>query len=185
MGRRVVMSVRQRVTEILDDVIKLATSEKKLTGFCIGNTRKEKSTGLYFTPIRNTIKLVAGSVIVCSVEQAKEIAAQVDGKVDYVFVDTEKKVSPSQYTADDIGNVERSVREVVEASTILTFKGNDITVNWYPIKIRRIRASLCHSSHRTFRGKEQGQSRQCGNILFAVQFQVSYTNLHQVGKNIC
>lgn len=132
------MSVRQRVTRILDDVIKLAASEKKLTGFCIGNTRKEKSTGLYFTPIRNTIKLVAGSVIVYSVEQAKEIAAQVDGKVDYVFVDTEKKVSASQYASGDIGNVERAVREVVEVSKILTFKGNDITVNAIDALLERL-----------------------------------------------
>jgi len=117
------------INRILKEVKSLAIEQGKLTGFCIGNTRKVNSTGLYFSPIRNATKLVAGSAIVYSVDQAVAVARQVDGKVDYVLVDTEKKVSPELYGKQNIGNVERAVRETVHSSKILTYKGNDLTVD--------------------------------------------------------
>jgi hypothetical protein len=123
------MRYEDQLEKTLQRVVELAQREGKLTGFCIGNTRKVDSTGLYFSPIRNTAKLVAGSVIVCKVSEAANIARMIDGMVQYILVDTEKKISPEMYEAGDVGNVERAVREVVRCSTILTYKGNDITVD--------------------------------------------------------
>jgi len=122
-------ALNAKIQQILDEVVRLATEQGKPSGFCIGNTRKEDSAGLYFSPIRNTTKLVAGSAIVYDVDQAEWVARQVDGKVDYVLVDTEKKISPELYGKQNVGNVERAVREIVRHSKILTYKGNDITVD--------------------------------------------------------
>lgn len=122
------MTVPDELEAILRQVTDAARRERKLTGFCIGNTRKVSATGWYFSPIRNTARLVAGSVIVDRVSRAADIARHVDGRVRYVLVDTEKKISPDRYETDDIGNVERAVRDVVRQSTILTYKGNDVTV---------------------------------------------------------
>ncbi|MBI2358469.1 MAG: NAD(P)-binding domain-containing protein [Deltaproteobacteria bacterium] len=117
------------IETVLAEVTRLAKREAKLTGFCIGNTRKVEKSGWYVTPIRNTARLVAGSVIVYQVRDAARIGRLVDGIVDYVLVDTEKKITPAMYGEDDVGNVERVIREVVHTSTILTYKGNDITVD--------------------------------------------------------
>lgn len=122
-------TLADEVALIVAEVCRLARVESKLTGFCIGNTRKINATGLYFSPLRNTSRLVAGSVIVYDVDQAVAVAVAVDGNVDYVLVDTEKKISPELYGADNVGNVERAVRETVKRSRVLTYKGNDLTVD--------------------------------------------------------
>ena len=115
---------------ILEEVIRVAAAEAKYSGFCIGNTSKIDSTGLFFSPTRNTDHLVAGSVIVYLPHQAAEIARLADGRVDYILVDAEKKVGPEPdyYGSEDAGNIERAVRQVIRKSRLLTYKGNDLTV---------------------------------------------------------
>lgn len=122
-------TLHEEIEKILFEVNRLARLESKLTGFCIGNTRKINDTGLYFSPMRRTSKLIAGSAIVYDVSQAVAVARAVDGMVDYVLVDTEKKISTELYGADNVGNVERAVRETIKHSRILTYKGNDLTVD--------------------------------------------------------
>lgn len=119
----------EEIGKIVLEVNRLARLESKLTGFCIGNTRKIISTGLYFSPLRKTSRLIAGSVIVYDVDQAVAVARAVDGRVDYVLVDTEKKISTELYGPNNVGNVERAVRETVKKSRVLTYKGNDLTVD--------------------------------------------------------
>lgn len=115
----------------LKEVLSIAEHENKLSGFCIGNTSKVDSSGLYFSPIRNTQQLVAGSVIVYKAHHAAEIARAVDGKVQYIFVDAEKKVGPEPkyFGVGDRGNIERAVRDTIKESKVLTYKGNDLTVD--------------------------------------------------------
>lgn len=119
----------EEIEQIVLEVNRLALLESKLTGFCIGNTRKINDTGLYFSPIRNTSRLIAGSAIVYDVDQAVAVARAVDGTVDYVLIDTEKKISSELYGPDNVGNVERAVRETVKKSRVQTYKGNDLTVD--------------------------------------------------------
>ena len=124
------MTYLVRVEQILQEVEKLAAAEGKLTGFCIGNTSKIDGDGLYFTPIRNTGLVVAGSAIVYESHHAAEIARLVDGRVRYIVIDAEKKVGPDPefFGPTSLGNIERAVRDIVRKSTILTYKGNDLTV---------------------------------------------------------
>lgn len=121
--------LNNEINNIVLEVNSLAQLEGKFTGFCIGNTRKINATGLYFSPIRKSSKLVAGSAIVYDVSQAIRVARAVDGKVNYVLIDTEKKISTELYGSNNVGNVERAVRETVKKSRILTYKGNDLTVD--------------------------------------------------------
>ncbi len=118
-----------RVNLIVDKINSQAKSEGKLTGFCIGNTRKIDSNGLFFTPIRRTSRMIAGSVIVYREDEAIKIAQALDGKVNYILVDSEKKISASMWDQGSVGNIERVVRETVKVSRILTYKGNDLTVD--------------------------------------------------------
>ena len=125
------MTYLKQAERILLSVLALAERESKFSGFCIGNTTKIDSGGLFFAPIRQTRQVVAGSVIVYRIHDAAAIAELVDGRVDYVLVDSEKKAGPDHeiYGLGDFGNIERAVRDVVRRSRILTYKGNDLTVD--------------------------------------------------------
>lgn len=122
-------TLEEEIEQIVLEVNRLARLESKLTGFCIGNTRKVNDTGIYFSPIRKTSRLIAGSVIVYDINQSVAVARAVDGKVDYVLVDTEKKISTQLHDSNNVGNVERAVRETVKKSRVHTYKGNDLTVD--------------------------------------------------------
>ena len=101
------MDSLQQIYKIIKQVVQTAKVEGKLTGFFIGNTAKIDSYGLYFTPIRNPSIMVAGGVIVYSEKQAIDVAKAVDGKVQYILVDAEKKIPPSKDGV--LANVERAL----------------------------------------------------------------------------
>ena len=114
---------------LVEEIQEISKKEKKLTGFCIGNTTKIDKHGNYLTPIRNTILMIVGGVIVYNEKQAKEITKVIDGKVDYLLVDAEKKIPDNMSLSGDPANIERAVREEVRKSKLWLYKGNDITVD--------------------------------------------------------
>lgn len=122
------MSDRAKVEDIVKTISEMAKAEGKKTGFSIGNTAKKNEEELYFTPIRSFSIMVLGGVIVYSERQAIEIAKVLDGKVDYVLVDAEKKISSEMSLSGEPANVERAVREAVKKSRIWIYKGNDLSV---------------------------------------------------------
>ncbi len=111
----------------ISDLKKLAKKEKKLSGFMIGNTSKSEKNNFYFTPIRNTKSMVVSGIIVYSETYAKKAAKYLDGKVDYILVDSEKKIPPKQN--GDPSNIERRVKEVLKKTPMWVYKGNDLTVD--------------------------------------------------------
>ena len=119
----------QQINRTIEQVVQTAKVEGKLTGFFIGNTAKIDSYGLYFTPIRNTSIMVAGGVVVYSEKQAIDVAKAVDGKVQYILVDAEKKIPNEMSLSGEPANVERAVREVIQDSALWVYKGNDLSVD--------------------------------------------------------
>jgi len=102
----------------------------RCTGFVIGNTSDKFTKGSFYeTPVRESSEIIYGGVVVRDVATAKKIATLVDGKVDYIFVDDEKKIRDIYYGPNDIGNIEQEVRRLINKSTLLTYKGNDIAVD--------------------------------------------------------
>lgn len=99
------------------------------TGFVIGNTSGIFERGRFYpTPLRETHALIYGGVVVRDVSTAVQIARQVDGRVDYVILDSEKKIERVYYGKKDSGNIEKHVRQEISKSKIVTYKGNDMTV---------------------------------------------------------
>jgi hypothetical protein len=95
----------------------------------IGSTvKKVKNDNYYITPIRNTGTMIVGGVIVYNEQQAINIAKRIDGEVDYILVDVEKKTPRSKSDYGDVPNIERRVREHVSHSELWVYKGNDLTV---------------------------------------------------------
>jgi len=122
------MSYKIHTEKLLKELLKIAKTEGKPSGFCIGNTAKIDKSGLYFTPIRITPIMVIAGVILYSEKQAIDIAKIVDGKVDYVLVDAEKKIPDRMSLTGKAANVERSVREFIKRSSLWIYKGNDLSV---------------------------------------------------------
>jgi len=122
------MSHKEKIEQLLSRTLELARQQNKPAGFCIGNTAKINPSGLYFTPLRDTYRMVIGGVIVYSEQQAIDTVKIVDGRVDYILVDAEKKIPDSMSRSGQPANVERAVRETVNKSTLWSYKGNDLAV---------------------------------------------------------
>lgn len=122
------------LSSTLDNLIVYLSSLKsrqrrEYLGFSIGATAHyDLDTPFYFTPIRHSRLVSYGGVIVQNVEVAKAIAAIVDNYVDYIFVDSEKKIAPSNFGQNDVGNLEKALFSIVCNATLLSYKGNDITL---------------------------------------------------------
>tara|TARA_B110000008_G_C16939036_1_gene551704 strand:- start:274 stop:1335 length:1062 start_codon:yes stop_codon:yes gene_type:complete len=118
-----------RIKKQLKNLLDMASNEDKQTVFLIGNTAKKIDSEFYLTPIRNNTQAIVSGVIVYSEYIAKKIAKYIDGKVDYVFVDAEKKIDHKNSLLGEPGNIERAVKEEVKKSIFISYKGNDLTVD--------------------------------------------------------
>jgi len=120
------MDIIQKHIEL---VVKKGGDESKQTVFLIGNTTKEDSSDYYITPIRNYNQFVVGGVIVYKESVARNIAKMLDGTVDYIFADAEKKIHDNSLLPGELANIERVVKEEVNESIFISYKGNDLTVD--------------------------------------------------------
>ena len=121
------MKFTDQLSKNLKKIKQISKKKKKLSGFMIGNTTKLEKKKFYFTPIRVTEKMVLSGVIVYSEVYAKLAAKYIDGKVDHVLVDAEKKIPPKRDGRPS--NIERRVKEILKKSKLWAYKGNDLTVD--------------------------------------------------------
>ncbi len=96
--------------------------------FFLGNTKKKESTKFFFTPIRESRNFIFFGAIVYSDFIAKKILKIIDGKVDIVMVDIEKKVQ-SKNKKISLVNIERSAKDVIKKSKLYIYKANDLAIN--------------------------------------------------------
>jgi hypothetical protein len=115
----------------LKENIKILKNENIKTVFTIATTSKQENDP-YLTPIRkNDVFVVCGCVIF---EQSilDEIIDIIDGYVDYVLVDSEKKIPVRvhpELRVIETGNLSKICFQKIQKSKILEYKPNDITVN--------------------------------------------------------
>ena len=117
-----------RIKYLIKKISKISKKNKKKTAFLIGNTSKSNNKQFYLTPLREFNKVILFGAIIYNEKIALQISKIVDGKVDYVFVDSEKKIKTSNIYIGDAANIERTVRENISKSNLMTYKGNDLTV---------------------------------------------------------
>ena len=110
----------------LKKTINILKKSKKIKCFFFGNTVKKEQGSFYLTGIRENQKFIYSGAIIFNDTSAKKIAKIVDGNVDFVLVDTEKKTISKRKKI--IVNIEKSVKNTIKLSNILTYKGNDLTV---------------------------------------------------------
>ena len=110
----------------LANTIKTINKSKKIRCFFLGNTVKRESSSFYVTAIRENQKFIYAGAIIFSDFSAKKIAKIIDGKVDLLLIDTEKKAISNNI--EPVVNIEKSIKETIKKTKIFTYKGNDLTV---------------------------------------------------------
>ncbi|MFA5059712.1 MAG: NAD(P)-binding domain-containing protein [Candidatus Omnitrophota bacterium] len=121
------MKYLETTHKLIKTVSAIARRSKRLTGFCIGNTAKMHDKNLYFTPIRETSLMVTAGVIVYRPKEAAQITRAIDGKVDYILVDAEKRIPGVTTTKNDWADLEQTVRAVIRKSKLWIYKSNDLS----------------------------------------------------------
>ena len=101
---------------------------KKKVCFFLGNTKKLENRKFFFTPIRENENFIIFGAIVYSDQIAKKILKVIDGKIDMILVDIEKKIKAKNKT-NGIVNIERSAKDVVKKSKLYIYKANDLAVS--------------------------------------------------------
>ena len=129
------MNYKDKTKRLIKAILKNAKNLNRDTAFAIASTTK-KEDQVYFTPIRDDGVVIIGGVIVFDEKEAKQIAKLIDGKIKYVFVDSEKKINQSN--SKHLANIERTVRENIIKSKLFTYKANDLTVEALDMLITRV-----------------------------------------------
>jgi len=111
-------------------LIKKIKSQKKQKKICffLGNTKKIESKTYYITPVRENKSFIFFSAIVYNDYIAKKILKILDGEVDIILVDIEKKVQ-SKSKSLGLVNIERTAKDNVKKSKLYIYKANDLTIN--------------------------------------------------------
>ncbi len=131
--------------EQLKNNIKIMKNENVKSVFTIATTSKQESEP-YLTPLRKSDFFVVCGCVIFEQSSLIEIINVVDGEVDYIFVDSEKKIPLRIHhglseTYDEIynhintcglietGNLSKICFQKIRKSKIFEYKPNDITVN--------------------------------------------------------
>ena len=110
------------------NTIKKRNKENKKICFFLGNTKKLENKSFFFTPVRENQECFFFGAIVYNDNIAKKILKNIDGLVDYIFVDVEKKVK-SKNTNLELINIERSAKDCIKKSILNVYKANDLTIS--------------------------------------------------------
>lgn len=131
--------------EQLKNNIKIMKKENVKVIFTIATTSKQEKEA-YLTPIRKSDFFIVCGCVIFNQSSLIKIIDIVDGEVDYIFVDSEKKIPLRVHhelndTYDEIynqintyglietGNLSKICFQKIKKSKIIEYKPNDITVN--------------------------------------------------------
>jgi len=122
MGSDLISALNNRLIEL----ISLKEETNSLIVFTVGNTRVFDDSDFYLTPIRVADNLIIAGIVVFSENEGNHVFSQIDGVVDYIFVDCEKKSKNCEF---GLFNLERLATEIIRVSHLKFYKGNDITID--------------------------------------------------------
>ena len=114
-----------KINEILSFLKKQTKLKKKILFFIWDNQKKNKPKLLFNSLYRSQKTIYAGAILYGN-RTAKKISKKIDGKVNYIFVDIEKKITNKK---DVLTNIERVTKGTIKKSIVKNYKPNDITVD--------------------------------------------------------
>ena len=116
----------KKLKVIIQKLVENSRKNKKKSAIFIGNTKKSSKFKFYNSQIHHYSKWMFISIIFYREKDVKIFSKMVDGKIDLIFVDTEKKILSNNKKI--LFNIERIVRENIKRSNIFPYKANDATV---------------------------------------------------------
>ena len=111
----------------LQNVLNKINKSKKVKCFFLGNTAKAEKPSFYVSDVRENSKFIFATAIIFNDKTAKKITRLIDGKVNYILLDTEKKVLSK--STKRVVNIEKTAKKEIKKSEIFTYKGNDLTID--------------------------------------------------------
>lgn len=118
--------LKKSIINRIDELIDLKGDLNKKIVFTVGNTRVFDSSSFYLTPTRLIDDLLISGIVLFSETEGSIVFNLLDGKVDFIFVDCEKK---SKNNKSGLFNIERLSVELITKSKLYFYKGNDVTVD--------------------------------------------------------
>lgn len=118
--------LKNSIINRIDELIDLKGNLNKKIVFTVGNTRVLDSSSFYLTPTRFIDDLLISGIVLFSETEGSIVFNLLDGKVDFIFVDCEKK---SKNNKSGFFNIERLSVELITKSKLYFYKGNDVTVD--------------------------------------------------------
>jgi hypothetical protein len=124
-------NLENQIEILLNNLISIKNKESlKQIIFTLGNTRVLGPKKYYFTPLRKGNDFILAGIVVFSEEEGRKVLERIDGKVDIIYVDCEKK-SKNLYVNSEkeiLFNLERLSNDIISKSKLRFYKGNDITI---------------------------------------------------------
>ena len=117
----------KNIKSVISKIKRIAKLNNKISCIFLGSTVQKEKSSFYITPIRENKKFIFFSIILFSENTAKKVARIIDGQVDYILVDTEKKVQ-TKVKISRLVNIERAVKEVIKKSKLRVYKANDLSI---------------------------------------------------------
>ena len=134
-------------------------SKKKKLCFFLGSTKKEENKEYYLTPLRVKNSIVIFGAVVFNDEVAKKILKKIDGLVDYIFVDVEKKFKKKSKILD----LEKIAKKTLSKTKLKNYKANDFAVEETEVLLNRLM-----SNQKSNLSKKKIIIIGCGNIGFKI-----------------
>ena len=131
MGLNFLVFMKSIFFKQLKDNLNTLKKGSAKTVFTIATTSKKEAEP-YLTPIRRSDLFSVCGCVIFEQSILKEIVEIIDGQVDYIFVDSEKKIPVTihpKLNVVETGNLSKVCFQEIKKSRILEYKPNDITVN--------------------------------------------------------
>ena len=113
-------AIREKLEKVLNEILTLSEIHNKSTVFTIGIAPRKREK-IFFPFIRESSLNIIGNVEVNNLDEAKEVVKIIDGIVDYILIDDEKK-------SKELYNLTSEIKRITKDSIVLTYKDNDAWV---------------------------------------------------------
>ncbi len=135
-------NIKNKISGLISEIHKRACASGKHSFFCIGTTMNVYNEAYFFSSIREGDFYVCGNIMISDVHNLREIVGIIDGQVNEIMIDVEKKKS-SCIKMDDI------IRQCVKKSTVGYFRGNVVAASSF----EHLFTNYCRSKAIVFTGR--------------------------------
>lgn len=134
---------RTKLEQVLADIVDRSEASGKRSLFCVGTTMNIGNDEYFFSSLREGSCCISGNIMISHTRDLGELVAMIDGKVDEILIDVEKKKA----TCRDMEDI---IRSTAKKSRVGYFRGNSVTAEAFEYFF----ALYCRKRGLDFRGRK-------------------------------